>query len=563
MKQTLTKLLGSVLTLLFLVPNMASATITATWDWENNIPSASIRTVNIQSSQNTGYVVSDVAEVSFYVDATVASGKLAYVSDKGYAQFNAGTKIQIPVVSTKDKITVKTYSGQHNYTFDGNAATADEQTFDVTDEQVTAGYAEIVSTAYMNIYSIVAVLAYKPYVIAAKWTFDTGYDIDGRICTPNNNAWEAIPASATQAKNNGAYLFNANTRYQSNKNYLASIGNDNSGKTYYCIRDINSSNKVLDLYPNGTSNAISGDYTDASKHLSYYEFSFPTIGLNNIEMSVEFTYHNLDGHTMEMVYSTDGGSTWTDAGSIAGGANWYTFSTSVKSLSAENKENVIVHLLPEDGNSTQVYINSVTITGVPLTTTITISDAKYATYFNSIPVELPANLQAATVDNETSGTLTFNYRYGEGDVIPGGTPVLLKATTAGEYTLTYVANDATAAPTGNYLYGSDVATTTTGGGAGAKYYALQYGTGDNASVLGFYWMNDGGAAFTSGAHKAWLALPASVSASSFTLDGQTTDINVAEKLSNTEKVIYNLNGQRILNPSKGLYIVNGKKIVMK
>ena len=76
-------------------------------------------------------------------------------------------------------------------------------------------------------------------------------------------------------------------------------------------------------------------------------------------------------------------------------------------------------------------------------------------------------------------------------------------------------------------------------------------------------MNDGGAAFTSGAHKAWLALPASVSASSFTLDGQTTDINVAEKLSNTEKVIYNLNGQRILNPSKGLYIVNGKKIVMK
>jgi len=566
MNKTITKLVGRVLFALLFVPGTAEATITATWDWENNIPSATIRTVNIQGGKNTGYVESDVTEVSFYVDATCSGGKLAYVSDNGYAQFNAGTKIQIPVVSTDDKITVKTYSGQHKYTFGDDAATADEQTFEVTAAQVSAGYAEIVSTAYMNIYSIKAVLARKPFEIAAKWSFDTGYDIDGRICTPNGSDWAAIPSSATQAKNNAAYQFNANTRYQSNKNYLASIGNDNNGKTYYWITG-NNGDKVLDLYPNGTVNAISGDYTDAFKHLSFYEFSFPTTGLKDIKMTVEFTYHSGAGKTMELVYSTDGGSTWTDAGSIAGGPNWYTYATTTKEISADNKENVLVHLLPEDGNSSQVYINSVTITGVPATTLINITDAKYATYYNSIPVELPANLEAATVDDETSGTLTFNYRYSEGDVIPSGTPVLLKATAAGEYTLTYAANDATAAPTGNYLYGSDEAVTTTGGGTGAKYYALQYGAGDKASVLGFYWVNTDGAAFTSGAHKAWLALPAAASASYLSLDADDMTMGIehlAPALSSGEgaQSVFNLNGQRVSQPRKGLYLVNGKKVII-
>ena len=30
-----------------------------------------------------------------------------------------------------------------------------------------------------------------------------------------------------------------------------------------------------------------------------------------------------------------------------------------------------------------------------------------------------------------------------------------------------------------------------------------------------------------------------------------------------EGSVYNLNGQRVANPSKGLYIVNGKKVVIK
>ena len=132
---------------------------------------------------------------------------------------------------------------------------------------------------------------------------------------------------------------------------------------------------------------------------------------------------------------------------------------------------------------------------------------------------------------------------------------MLKATAADSYDLTYVANDPTTTPAGNLLHGSDVATTTTGG---TKYYALQ----DGANGIGFYWMAADGAAFESGAHKAWLALPAS-SARYFSLDGETTSIESNQYETSTNGRYYNLNGQRIMQPSKGLYIVNGKKVVVK
>lgn len=50
------------------------------------------------------------------------------------------------------------------------------------------------------------------------------------------------------------------------------------------------------------------------------------------------------------------------------------------------------------------------------------------------------------------------------------------------------------------------------------------------------------------------------------IDGEeTTGINTVEQTQPTveNKVVYNLNGQRVMNPAKGLYIVNGKKVIIK
>ena len=69
-----------------------------------------------------------------------------------------------------------------------------------------------------------------------------------------------------------------------------------------------------------------------------------------------------------------------------------------------------------------------------------------------------------------------------------------------------------------------------------------------------------------GAGKAYLSVPAASAAkiSFFSLDGTVTAIEGVEaEAAEGGKVFYNLSGQRVENPAKGLYIVNGKKVIIK
>ena len=87
--------------------------------------------------------------------------------------------------------------------------------------------------------------------------------------------------------------------------------------------------------------------------------------------------------------------------------------------------------------------------------------------------------------------------------------------------------------------------------------------------IGFYAVKDGS---TLVAGKAYLQLPtASLSAAakergiSFVFEDGNAPTNIeAIGLSHTEKgAYYNLNGQRIEHPTKGLYIKDGKKIFIQ
>lgn len=219
----------------------------------------------------------------------------------------------------------------------------------------------------------------------------------------------------------------------------------------------------------------------------------------------------------------------------------------------------------KDGWSTEYMAFFNNYINTPLsnnTSSYNMTEAKYGTYYSSVPTMLPSGVQAATIDAADGSTLTINWRYNgsNGDnVIPGGTAVMLKSTN-GEYTLREVPGNTTAAPSGNLLHGSDVATTTTGGD---KYYKLSYNSsGEN---LGWYWGAENGGAFAIGAHKAWLALPSSSPAPSFFLldGGSATAVSTPGHAPLTVNEYYDLCGRRVVQPSKGLYIVNGKKVVIK
>lgn len=140
----------TTLCLMLLVTCMAMAqSVTAVWDFQNVNPST-ISETNIQGT--TGTVASTVDGIVLTVDAT--SGKLQKRTNASDAQFNNGTKIQVPVVSTNDVVTVVSYPGFHYYTVGGEAAAADNTEYTAKTADVTAGYVEIVATVTSYLYSI-------------------------------------------------------------------------------------------------------------------------------------------------------------------------------------------------------------------------------------------------------------------------------------------------------------------------------------------------------------------------------------------------------------------------
>lgn len=197
---------------------------------------------------------------------------------------------------------------------------------------------------------------------------------------------------------------------------------------------------------------------------------------------------------------------------------------------------------------------------------VNMSSAQYGTYYHSTATQLPAGVKAATIDaaDSSNGTVTLNWRYDGDDednnVIPGGTAVMLKSD-AGNYKMTLLPDNTDAAPTGNLLHGSDETTTTTGGD---KYYKLSYNSsGEN---LGWYYGATDGAAFTIGAHKAWLALTnEQASATRFFLleEDETTAISSLNHDPLNLNQIFDLRGRRVTQPKQGLYILNGKKLIVK
>lgn len=119
--------------------------------------------------------------------------------------------------------------------------------------------------------------------------------------------------------------------------------------------------KVLRI-ENTTANAIT-DYTDASKHNVYYEVQFPTTGYKNIKVDFACAYGGNAVATLEAVVSTDGGSTWFDAGAFTTAANWYTYDKKTVELSANNKDKVILRLIAGNGFASNWNMDYVKITG--------------------------------------------------------------------------------------------------------------------------------------------------------------------------------------------------------
>lgn len=144
------------------------------------------------------------------------------------------------------------------------------------------------------------------------------------------------------------------------------------------------------------------------------------------------------------------------------------------------------------------------------TASLTISAAGYASlFYGKYDVILPAGLQAFTY-TESNGELSISHTYNAGDRIPAGTAVIIKGA-AGDYDITIYEPDNNLESPSNVLKGYDTTKETAAEGSN-KYYMLSLNESEELSSVGFYYGADNGAAFESGAHRAFLALPSSNSA---------------------------------------------------
>lgn len=184
-----------------------------------------------------------------------------------------------------------------------------------------------------------------------------------------------------------------------------------------------------------------------------------------------------------------------------------------------------------------------------------VTSVGYSTFSSNYDVTIPSGVTASYITGVNGNNLISEAYNG---TIKAGDAALLQAS---EGTYQFTPATSASAVSENMLVA--VATRIEGLSAttGDKTnYILTNQTVNGVKNVGFYKANNSNVA----AGKAYLQLPTVSTARDFfsLWDQETTSINSVEKVQEGN-VIFNLNGQRVNNATKGLYIVNGKKVMFK
>ena len=470
------KRIFTLTTLLLLVLGAANATVTAKWDWENNIPDGIQTFTAIQN--NTGSLASNVDGISMYVDAT--SGKLG--PNGSTPQFTAGTIIRIPVVSTSDVVTIKCYPGTYTYYVKINSTEYTSQTtaYTATAADVEKGYVEILSgCAYL--YSVIAELAYMPVnQTVAKW--DWKNTIPASISSVSHEQYSGDPIAVASDVSGISMDFV----------YGKLVANGDNAQF--------NDGTILHIPVTSTSDVVTVYYHPSG-------FSKVTIGGN-------------DYNTQKTDYTA------TTADVIQG----------------------YVEVVSGGG-----YLYSITLTKGNYTTA-TIGATGWATFSYAAPVDFTntAGVSAYIVTGNSGSAITT----ADVTTAAANTGLLLNAE-AGTYAIPLAA-------TGTDLSATNLLKPGTGAAVSAEGGKTKYVLAADGSTAVFQKIV--GTAATVPVGKAYLEFTGDVPAPTLSFDFGTTGIETIDNVQSSKfnvQSYYNLAGQRVANPTKGLYIVNGKKVILK
>ena len=189
----------------------------------------------------------------------------------------------------------------------------------------------------------------------AHWEFTTGYDVtkSGKTATytPNTLGWSKI----------------ANTYWKTTQPYF--LPNQCALVPEDCYITVHTSDGKWEVTSSGsgpnyllrlntasiTKFTAKADYADGSKHDQYFEISMPTLSLSNLKFNFSIGDGSSSATKFGVVYSVDGGTTWTVLDDYTSGSHWNTYVDANYDLKADNKERLIVRLLIQSATKTSNY----------------------------------------------------------------------------------------------------------------------------------------------------------------------------------------------------------------
>lgn len=273
----------------------------------------------------------------------------------------------------------------------------------------------------------------------------------------------------------------------------------------------------------------------------------------NYASSAKYLYYTVKGNsfsggTFDVQESADG-ETYTTINSYTE----LSYENAKYNLKSDSRFIKFIYTNKDKGN---VALGAIQITN-EAGTAVDVTTAEYATFYNTYNAYTMPEGLTGYIFNKSSNKIVETYA--AGSVVPAGEALVLNGT-EGTYTLSYASNSATAA-SANALLGTDEDTALT---ADDNYYFYGLSLDNEGANVGFYWMNATGAAFTNGAHKAYLKLAKDSGAKpAYIFNDEANSINAVESTIDKNAPAYNIAGQRVAPTTKGILIQDGHKYIVK
>lgn len=245
--------------------------------------------------------------------------------------------------------------------------------------------------------------------------------------------------------------------------------------------------------------------------------------------------------------------------------------------------------LPVTGDAAKWILEKVDDTnyfGVKPSTNMRGRDGKYyTTLYVDFPFQIKGDVKAYTIEGVDAKNAQGYYfakvkeLAQQGDTVPAQTAVVLECNSTNPADNQLLPTGDEKPKTSNNrlcgtFFGGSINGLTVKDGAGNDYNvthdnirAFNINTADSRNPIGFYKVKNNVTNIPG--NKAFLVLTSTeAQAKSFVLefeDGGTTGIETIENSKNStdDGVYYDLQGRRVENPTRGIYIVNGKKVVIK